>query len=70
MQNDLKDWFGDTVNSKDFQESTFIDRPKDIQSRIENIINKNNSLYASAEKAWSDLTPFLWEKAVLKRDYR
>ncbi len=69
MQNELRDWFGDTVNSRDFLESSIMQNPYDLKERIERIINKKDSLFANAGQAWTDLTPYLWEKAIIKRDY-
>ncbi|PCI27947.1 MAG: asparagine synthase (glutamine-hydrolyzing) [SAR324 cluster bacterium] len=70
MQNELRDWFGDTVNSQGFLESSLLTDPKLLKLKIENIINKKESNFSNAQKSWSDLTPYLWEKAVLKRSYR
>lgn len=70
MQNELRDWFGDTVNSRGFLESQLVVDANNIKIRVEEIINKKNSVFLDAEKAWTDLSPYLWEKAILKRDYR
>ena len=70
MQKDLKDWFGDTVNSQDFINCELIDDTKRLKSVILDIIMKKNNDYAIAENAWADLTPYLWEKAVIKRNYK
>lgn len=70
MQGELRNWFGDTVNSKGFLESSLVANSRDLKFTIEKIINKENSVFSDAEKAWTDLSPYLWEKAILKRDYR
>jgi asparagine synthase (glutamine-hydrolysing) len=67
MQNDLRDWFGDIVNSNDFSSSSLLKDSHSLKKRIEQVLSREENSYAIAEKAWSDLTPFLWEKAVLKR---
>lgn len=74
MQNELKDWFGDIVNSKGFLESSLVSNPVELRIQIENLINSNkksapkikNSDWV-ADVAWTNLTPYLWEKAVLRR---
>jgi asparagine synthase (glutamine-hydrolysing) len=70
MQNELRDWFGDIVNSKGFLESPLVADAKSLKITIEDIINKKDSVFPHAEKAWTDLSPYLWENAILKRDYR
>ncbi len=70
MQGDLKKWFGDIIHSKDFLECQLVDNPKKLQSDILKIINKKNNQFSSAEKAWVQLNPYLWEKAVIKKDYK
>lgn len=69
MQNDLKEWFADVVHSKDFLESSLVDNPKNLQETIMDIVDKKDNLYVNAENAWTKLTPYLWEKAVLNRKY-
>lgn len=67
MQNELKDWFGDLVRSREFRESNMIENPTDLGHRIETISSGKDSLFLNAEQVWKDLAPFLWEQAVLKR---
>jgi len=69
MQGDLKEWFSDTVHNKDFLNSDFIDSPKQLQTEIMDIVNKNENKYTSGENTWKKLTPYLWEKSVIKRKY-
>jgi len=40
-----------------------------LKISIEKIINKEDSDFSHAEKDWIDLSPYLWEKAILKRKY-
>ena len=70
MQNDLRDWFGDTVHSREFMESPLITSPEDIRNNVLNIINKKDDSFNHAQKAWTDITPFLWGKSILGRNYR
>jgi asparagine synthase (glutamine-hydrolysing) len=70
MQNDLRDWFGDTVHSKEFMESSLITDSENIRNDVLNIINKNDNSFNHAQKVWTDITPFLWGKSILGRNYR
>lgn len=66
MQNELKEWFLDIVHSKDFLECTLVDNPRLLQKEIIDIVNKKNNLFLSAEKCWTKLTPYIWEKSIKK----
>ncbi|SNY99630.1 asparagine synthase (glutamine-hydrolyzing) [Flagellimonas pacifica] len=68
MQNDLSDWFMDNVNSKSFIESNLIENPGALRDRITQIVSKENSNFAQAQKCWSEFSPYIWEKAVLNTD--
>lgn len=70
MQKDLKDWFGDLVHSKDFLESTLVNNPVELKENIMNIINKKDNSFNNAQLMWSAITPYLWEKSVLNKDYK
>ena len=50
MQNDLRSWFIDIVNSKEFENSDLIDDPIKLKLDIINIANKKNSNFSLAEK--------------------
>ena len=65
MQTDLKEWFLDTVHNKAFLESSLVDNPKSIQKTTIKLANKENNSFIDAERNWTKLTPYLWEKAVL-----
>jgi asparagine synthase (glutamine-hydrolysing) len=69
MQGDLKEWFLDTVHDKAFLESSLVDNPKSIQMKTLELANKQSNSYIDAERNWTKLTPYLWEKAVLRRKY-
>ena len=68
MQNDLKDWFMDQTHSTDFLQSELLDNPTDLRDRITAIASKENSSFSQAQKCWSEFSPFIWDKAVLKRN--
>lgn len=65
MKNELKGYFLDIVNSKDFLESELIDNIL-VKQQIEEVINNPNASFVQAEKAWNDLNPYLWERAVIR----
>lgn len=68
MRGPLKSFFLDTIHSKDFLDSALIDADK-VKSSVEHVIYGSAPTWSDGEKAWIQLTPFLWEKSVLKRDY-
>ena len=69
MQNDLREWFSDTVHNKEFLNSALVDNPMKLQSSIMNIVNNKESSYVEARKCWTDLTPYIWERSVINKNY-
>ena len=70
MQGDLKEWFLDTVHDKAFLESSLVDNPISIQKKTLEIANKKSNSFIDAERNWSKLNPYLWEKAILRRRFK
>ncbi|MEM0930966.1 MAG: asparagine synthase (glutamine-hydrolyzing) [Bacteroidota bacterium] len=70
MQNELSEWFLDIVNSKDFLESELIDNPLQLGQKITKIVKAENNDFNSAQKCWTQLSPFIWEKALLKKSIK
>jgi len=67
MKGPLREYFLDHVHSKDFLECQLIDA-RVVAGQIEGVIASDNVPWAQAEKAWTDFTPYLWEKAFIKRN--
>jgi len=67
MQNDLKDWFSNIVHEKSFLESELVDNPKLLQKHVMEIVNRRINDFHFAERCWTELTPYLWEEAVIKQ---
>lgn len=70
MQGDLKEWFCDTVHDQAFKGSDLIDNPLQLKSDIMDIVNRKNSNYFKAQKCWAKLSPYIWGKAVLNKNYK
>lgn len=68
MQKDLKDWFLDTIHEQNFMECSLIDNPKKLQKGILNIVNNRSSDFGEAEKFWTELSIYIWEKSIIKRE--
>jgi len=66
MKGPLKEYFMDLINSRQFIQSDYINA-KEVKKQIEGVIKGKNATFAQAGNAWNSLTPFLWEKAMLKR---
>lgn len=67
MQNELSDWFLDTVNRKDFLESNLVEKPSQLGKIITKIVKGEINDFVTAQECWGKLSPFIWEQAVLKR---
>ena len=66
MQGPLKEYFQDTVASRDFAECNLID-PASVKRDVMEVINNPKATFAMGEKAFSGLYPYLWQQAFLKR---
>ena len=69
MQKDMKPYFLDVINSEAFRTSTLIDSTE-VKKRLEAVIYGSKPRFAFAERTWKQFVPYLWEQAVLKRNYR
>lgn len=67
MQGPLKEWFEDTANSSEFLSCSLLDDPRKLQHDIMEATSGANSMYGFAENIWTRMTPYLWERAVLRR---
>ena len=68
MQGPLKQFFLDTIHSQSFKNSNLID-PKTVAAKVNGVIGDTNASFHDGERAWTMLSPFLWEQAVLKTDH-
>ncbi len=68
MKGAWKPYIMDNIHSADFQNSDLIDATKTRQL-IEVILNKPSPTLLECGYAWQALTPFLWEKAMLKNQF-
>ena len=66
MKGPLKEYFMDLINSQQFLQSDYINA-EEVKKQIEDVIKDKNTTFAKAGNAWNKLTPFLWEKAILRR---
>lgn len=67
MKGPLKEFMLDTINSKGFKESEIING-KSVAEQVRNVINNKNATFSDGEAAWTSLVPYLWERAVIKRE--
>lgn len=68
MKNQLKDYFLDIVHSREFEESALVDAPV-VRSLVEGVIYGKDTKFLEGERAWTELVPYLWEKAVIRRGH-
>ena len=67
MQNELSEWFLDTVHSQSFIQSELITNPEELKARISKIVTRENSSFTEAQRCWTEFSPYIWGKAVLSR---
>jgi asparagine synthase (glutamine-hydrolysing) len=65
MKGPLKSYFLDTISSQSFRDSTLID-PQEVERAVRYVIDFPEAKFYDGERAWTLLTPYLWEHAVLK----
>ena len=52
MQNELSDWFLDTVNSKAFLESQLVEKPENLRKDITKIVKAEINDFSAAQQCW------------------
>ena len=67
MQGPLKSFMLDIISSQSFKECQLIDSV-DVSNHIQSVINNPGAKYVEGERAWTMLSPYLWERAVIKRE--
>ena len=65
MQGPLKSFMLDTISSQSFKECQLIDSV-DVANHIRRVVNNEDKTYSAGERAWTMLTPYLWERSVIK----
>ena len=65
----LKNYFLDTLASSDFKQCDLVDYNQAFQA-ITNVINSPDAKFSEAERAWSLISPFLWERGFVKANAR
>lgn len=66
MKGPMKEYFMDEIRSSSFEGCSLI-KPESVRKKVEQVINDPAATFAMGEQAFSELYPYLWEKAVLKR---
>lgn len=67
MQGPLREWFQDTVQSQAFGNCSLVEKPAVLRDKIMKITSGQDSFWNNAESAWTQLSPYLWEQAMIKR---
>lgn len=66
MQGPLKGFMLDTVSSRSFKECQLIDATA-VAKEIRRVIDDPDAKHTQALRAWTLLSPYLWEQAVIRR---
>ncbi|MES2025544.1 MAG: asparagine synthase (glutamine-hydrolyzing) [Pseudomonadota bacterium] len=67
MKGPLKNFMLDTIANQSFKNCQLIDHVK-VTKHIQYAINNPKAKFSDGELAWTMLTPYLWERAVIKRE--
>lgn len=67
MKGPLKQFMLDTVSSRSFRECQLID-PVSLETDIRNTIANPQAKFSDGERIWSALSPYLWERAVVRHE--
>jgi len=65
MKGPLREFLLDTIASHSFKRCELID-PDSVSEMVRGVINNPRAQFTDGEKAWTMLTPYLWEKAVVR----
>ncbi len=65
----LKSFFLDMISSTSFKHCKLID-PSKVSEKVRRIISNPDATFSMGEQAWTLITPYLWEQAVIKRTYK
>lgn len=68
MQNEWKEFLMDTIESSEFKECSLINSKK-VSQEVISVISNPKSTFLQGQQAWVGLSPFFWEKAVIKSNF-
>ena len=68
MQGPLKPFFLDVINAESFKKCALIN-PLAVSRQITDVIENAGATFSMGEQAWTNLMPYLWERALLKGSY-
>ena len=70
MKGPYRQFFEDTVASADFANCDLIDHPEQIRNDLTDFLNGKNATFHQAADIWNRIQPYLWERALIKQDWR
>lgn len=69
MQGPLKDYLSDIMASRSFKECELINAPE-VDKQVRYVMNNPEAKFIDGERAWTMMTPYLWERSVIKGNGR
>lgn len=69
IKGDWREFLLDEISSISFKNCDLIDHDK-VRTKILAVMNNAKAPFSAGEEAWSGLTPYFWEKAVIKSVYQ
>lgn len=67
MKGPLRQYVLDAVASRSFRDSDLIDQAV-VSATVKKVLDDPQARFTDGERAWTALAPFLWERAVVKRE--
>ena len=70
MRGPYRQFFEDTVASQAFADCALIDNPAQVREDLKNFLAGENATFHQAADIWNRIQPYLWERALVKQDWK
>lgn len=70
MRGPYRQFFEDTVNSAAFASCALIDNPTQVREDLQKFLAGENATFHQAADIWNRIQPYLWERALIKQDWK
>ncbi len=67
MRGPLRPFMLDTISSRSFRECALVDPPA-VAAAVRRVVEGSDPSFDDAQSAWTDLSAYFWEQAMLRRD--
>lgn len=70
MRGPYRQFFEDTVNDAAFANCALIDNPQKVREDLQKFLTGENATFHQAADIWNRIQPYLWERALIKQDWK